>query len=109
MQEALVLVHGQKEDDQVRMRRLELLGGLNAVLVGHADVEQNHVGVKLLDEAQRLPSVGRLADDLDLRVGSEQGPQASSDDAVVVSDQDADGHTAPPQPPSFRPRVSFPP
>ncbi len=96
VQQALVLVHGEEQHDDLWMRLLQPLRGLDAVLGRHGDVEQNHVGVQRLGEAQRLGTVARLADDLEIGVGREQGSKAGPDDGVVVSDQDSDRHSTPP-------------
>ena len=93
---ALVLVHGEEQHEELRVPLLQAQRRLDAVLRGHRDIEQDDVGLQALGQAQRLRAVARLADDLEVGVGQEQGPEAGADHRVVVSDQDADRQSAPP-------------
>ena len=96
MQQGLVLVHGEEEDEELRVLLLELLRGLDPVDGRHRDVEQDQIGLQGLDQAQRLGSIFRLADELEIRIRSEQRPETRADHGMVVSDQDANRHSAPP-------------
>ena len=71
--------------------------GLDAVELGHADVEQRDVGLESLAAEHRLVAVLGLGDDLDLRLGLQHHPQAGSHERLVVGEQDPDRrHVAPP-------------
>ncbi len=74
----------------------------------HRDVEQDQVGLQRGRQAQRLAAVRRLADHLEVGGGREQCPEAGADHGVVVSDQDADRHSAPPPRSSSPCRASSP-
>ena len=57
---------------------------------GHADVHQHHVGPQLDGEGRRPPRRARLADDLDVVLGVEQGLEAGAHEHLVVGDHHAD-------------------
>ena len=65
---------------------------LEPALVGHDDVEQDHVGLQrphLEDGVARVP---RLADRLEVVLGVDEQLEARPDDGVVVDDQDPNTH-----------------
>jgi hypothetical protein len=66
-------------------------GCLDTVEVGHADVEQAHIGQQFTGERDGLQAVGSLSDDLDVGLGVENHGEAGPDDVLVVGDQHADG------------------
>ena len=63
-------------------------------LVGHDDVEQDHVGLQRTRLEDRVAGVARLAHRLRALLRVEQQPQAGPDDRVVVDDQDAHVHAS---------------
>ena len=58
--------------------------------VGHADVHQHDVGPLAAGELDRLGAVGRLADDLDVVLGVEQGPEPAAYEHLIVGEEDLD-------------------
>ena len=78
---------------------------LDAVELGHPDVEQAHVGPQLAGQRHGLTAVGRLADHLDVGLGVEDHAQPGPDDLLVVGDEHADGHRGGPLRGSTAPTV----
>ena len=72
-----VLVVGGREHD-VRRRPRERLQHLEAVHARHLHVEEDEVGLPLLDHLQRLDAVGRLADHLDAAELARGSPSSRS-------------------------------
>ena len=70
---------------------MELAGGLHAVEHGHGDVHEHDVGTQLGRQAQRLFAVGRLTHHLEALL-LEGASQAFAQHAVIVGEQQADGH-----------------
>ena len=64
--------------------------GFEAVELGHPDVHQDDVRSQRANLVDRVAAVGRLADDLDLRLGVEDHPEAGADERLVVDEQNAD-------------------
>src|SRR4051794_21306172 len=95
--DVLVGVERRDHDDGDRVLDTgagEQPGGLDAVQLRHADVEQADVRAQLTAEGDGLASVGGLGDHLDGGLGGEDRGQAGPDDALVVRDQHADRHGA---------------
>ncbi len=67
---------------------------LDARALGHADVEQHHVGRRALGERGALDAVAGLADDLDAGLDGEQHRQAAAEQLLVVDHEHADGLAA---------------
>ena len=70
-----VEVEGRDHDDRegiVDVWAGELPGGFDPVQVGHADVEQAHVGPQLTGERDGVQAVGGLTDDFDVGLGVEE-------------------------------------
>ena len=91
----LVEVEGGDHDDRRRLLDIgagELPGGLDAVDLGHADVEQADVGSQLAGECDGVEAVGGLTDDLDVFLGVEEHREAGPDDLLVVGEEYTDGH-----------------
>ena len=81
------------EDDHLGPRPdLEhLLGRLDPVALGQLDVDDQDVGLELLDHVDHIAAVPGLADDLDdARVGH-PGLDRLADDLMVVAEDDALG------------------
>ena len=64
----------------------EHLGALHA---DELQIEDEHVGLVLLDEPRDFRSVGRRGDDADPGLPVEQGPEALEHDGVIVGQEDA--------------------
>ena len=67
-------------------------GRADAVEHRHPDVDEQHVGTRELDLADRALAVLGLPHHLDAVDGRQQGSQATADDRVVVGDHDSDRH-----------------
>ena len=70
----------------------DLFEKLDPIHVRHLDVERDDIGIQSLDSLPGFMGIGRLADDLDERVG----PQTRGDEAAhrwaVIDDEHADAH-----------------
>ena len=66
--------------------------GLDAVEALEADVHQDHVGPKLAGPLDRFPPGGGLADDLDARLGPQEGREAFAEKPVIVHHEKSYGH-----------------
>ena len=66
------------------------VGRLQAVDDGHADVHEEDVRPLALRHRHRLAAVCGLPDDLDVRGGLQEDPEARADELLVVRDRDAD-------------------
>ena len=80
----------------------DLAGGLEAVHLRHADVDERDVGGLGADELEQFLAVGCLADHLDAVGHVEVSPQALAHQRVVVRDRNLDRHVPPPEAPEFR-------
>src|SRR2546423_509507 len=56
----------------------------------HPEVEQHHVRMQAIDEAQRLLAIPRLADNLEVGLGPQDRAQSFPNDRVVVHHQQPD-------------------
>ena len=95
----LVEVEGGDHDDRERVVDIgsgELSGGLDAIHVGHADVEQADIGSELASEGHRFASVGRLAYHLDVGLSVEDHLEPGADEVLIISDDHADAHVIEP-------------
>ncbi len=87
-----VLIFGGGEHDHFDAL-VELGDGLErgeAVQVGHAEVEQEHVGVEFLNAVEDFAAVVGLAYDVEILLQAEQLAEAIPDDGVVIGDQNSD-------------------
>src|SRR5262245_15461779 len=71
------------------MSRAQLVETGETVHVGHSDVQEHEVRVRLSDERQHLRAGLRFADDLEATVGFERTLDPVEDEPVVVGDHDA--------------------
>ncbi len=85
----LVGVHAEDDDRRRPRQLLRPRRHLDAVHLRHRDVDDQHVGLVLLAQAQRLEAVRRFRHHGDAGLGFEQAAQAAPDDAVIVSQQHA--------------------
>ena len=86
-----VLVFRGGQDDHARAL-VGLLQGLQsgkAVQIGHAEIEQQHVGIQLLDSVQHFAAVRSFAHDLEILLQAEEFLQAVTHDGMVVGDEDS--------------------
>jgi hypothetical protein len=65
-------------------------GRLEPVQARHPDVHEHQVGTQAARQGHRLVAVGRLADDLDIRLAGQQHPQAGAHHRLVVVDEHPD-------------------
>ncbi len=84
-------------DDDHRNRIVDVRSGqlpcrLDAVEIGHSDVEQADVGPELPGQGDGGASVVCLTDDLDVALAVENRHQAGTDDVLVVGNEQSDGH-----------------
>ncbi len=83
-----VVEHRQRDDPNLRQFLLDLARGLVARHDRHRDVHHDHVGLELVRHFDRLLSVARLPDDLDVLLLDQHGFEPLADDLVVVHEQD---------------------
>jgi peptidoglycan/LPS O-acetylase OafA/YrhL len=67
-------------------------GRLDPVHHGHPDVHEHDVGAGAAGQVDGLPAVEGLADDVDVRLGVEDQPEARPDQGLVVGEQHPDAH-----------------
>src|SRR5215470_20320468 len=89
------VIGGQHEDAGGAAGGHDLAGGLDPVQVRHPDVHQDHVRLGLPGQADRLPAVLGLADDLQVRPGFQDHPEPAADQGLVIAQQHPDGHDGP--------------
>ena len=79
------------ENDDARRNRIEIdfFEDGEAVFIGHAEIEQQDIGLEFGEELDALGAVLRFADDGDFFVAIEQFAQAVAKNRVVVRHQDA--------------------
>jgi hypothetical protein len=77
---------GEQDDLDVRAGVLDQPGGVEAAQDRHAQVHQDHVGLQLLGQGDRVGAVGGLAGDLEAGL-DEQVDQGRPEHRVVVGDQ----------------------
>ena len=80
---------GQRNDLDLRTRRAELAGGLDAVEPRQVEVHDHDVRAERLGRAERLAAVRRLANHLDVLEERQELAQAATDHGVVVDEQHA--------------------
>jgi hypothetical protein len=68
-----------------------LPGSFDAIKLGHADIENGDLRMKLGDELDGFPPVARLRDNLEIRLLIQQKTKAGPNNSVVVGEQDANG------------------
>src|SRR5829696_9381620 len=91
--EQVRLVAGCRQHDDLAARGLlpEARQCVEPVQAGHRQVEQDHVGLQLERELDRLASVAGLPDDVEA-VPAEQRGEPIAGQRVVVDEEDARGH-----------------
>ena len=80
---------GQRDDLDLRTRRAELAGCLDAVEPRQVEVHDHDVRAERLGRAERLAAVRRLANHLDVLEERQELAQAAADHGVVVDEQHA--------------------
>ena len=87
-----ILVFGSREDNDARalvdLRQRRQRG--QPIEVGHAEVEQQYVGVQVADLFEHLAPVAGFADHLEIVFEKQQLLQAVAHNRMVVGDQKAD-------------------
>ena len=84
-------------DDQARhsrARRARSPATLDAVAVGHLQVEHGHVGTRRAGSGEGLGAVGGLGDDLEVVLEVEHLGEGAADQVLVVGEQHADHRRA---------------
>ena len=79
----------EDEHGQVRTPCLDGRERVDAALVGHREVHQQHVEIAAADELQRLAAVGSLARDAQVDVVGQELPEAGANDRMIVDDHNA--------------------
>jgi hypothetical protein len=63
---------------------------IDAALIGHRDVHHYHVDLALAHDVQRLASVGRLGNDVEVGLIGEELAQPGAHHGMVVNDGNSD-------------------
>ena len=71
-----------------------LAGHLQTAEAGHEQIHQQNIGFALLDEANGFQTVSSFGDDFKIFLRGQNGPQAFTQDAVIVSEDDFNAHGA---------------
>src|SRR5699024_2310226 len=77
----------------------DLAADVDAAAVRELEVEDDHVGFQAVDELDRVVASRGFAEDLDVRIGREDGGDACPHGGVVIDDNEA-RHAASPVRPS---------
>jgi hypothetical protein len=85
-----VLEHREDDDLEVGVALAQLGQGGEPVTLGHAQVEDDHVGPDAGDDGEHLLTAHRLADHLDVGSGLKRALDAVQHQPVVVGDGDAE-------------------
>jgi len=83
----------EHDQSHVRVAACELEGGIQAVELRHADVDDREVGVLNVHQAHGLAAVGGFSSHDEPRT-FQQLPKALPHEHMVVGEHQADGHTA---------------
>ncbi len=62
--------------------------GINAVRLGHVQVDEHYVGSEGANLVQRLTTVSRLANYDEIRFGIDQAHERETRQGVIIDDQD---------------------
>ena len=81
------IVHGNREGGQVRVGLADLLQEIQPIAVFEGNVHQNHVRHVLGDGLKGIAVVLRFTGDIKVILHGEQGPDAGSNERVVIDDQ----------------------
>ena len=82
-----VLACGQRHGLDVRPGALELRDAIEAVELGHAQIEQHQIGVATLHQRQQLLAAARLADYFDAFALFERAADALQHKRMVIRDE----------------------
>jgi len=93
-----VVVGGQHDHADLGMLIPEHAGGLQAVHLGHTDVDQRDIGLLGVDELQELLAVRCFADHVDAVGHVQIAAQPLTNQRMVVGDGDPDRHGLLPRP-----------
>ncbi len=88
---ALIGVHGEGDDFDLRIGGVDFSGCFHAVEAGHGDIDEDDVGGKLRGHGDGIAAVLGLGDDCEAIGIIEQRSDASSHHGVVIDDEDGDG------------------
>src|SRR3954453_16123060 len=92
----LVVEHCEHQDPDIWCRPDDLACGVDPGPVGHADVENEHVGPEQDGLTDGIATRPGRADALVALDATDQGAQPLPDDRVVIGDQDPNGHRVAP-------------
>jgi hypothetical protein len=81
---AIVFRRGQNDDARGQRIEIDFLENGQAILIRHAQVEEENVRLELGEELDALRAVLGFPDDSDIFVGVEKLPQAIAEDRVVI-------------------------
>lgn len=82
----MVVVHGQDDHFHVRVELADLRQGGDAVHDGHLDVQEDHVGLHVLEEVEQLHAVVGLSDQFDVLFDGKRRFDAGPEEGVVIGD-----------------------
>ena len=86
----LVVGSGEHDDAGLVLGDLQALQGGEAVEAGHLQIEQEDVGLVLLENVEHLAPVLRLRHDFEIFFEGEQTAETVAEDGMVVRYHDAD-------------------
>jgi hypothetical protein len=86
----VAIVFGGSEDDDAGRERVEIdfLEDGQAVFIGHAEVEQENIGLELGDKLDALGAVLSFTNDGDVFVSAEELAQAVAENGMVIREED---------------------
>jgi len=81
---AIIFGSGEHDDARGQLVEIDFFKNGEAVFIGHAEIEQENIGLEFGEELDALSAVLSFADNGDFVVGVEELAQAISEDGVVI-------------------------
>lgn len=89
---AFVIMHGEDEDVGERRDLDDLAGGFDAIEVRHGDIDDGDIGGVEFGELDGFDTVRGFGDDGEGGIFFEDEAKAGAEEAMIVGEEDADGH-----------------
>jgi hypothetical protein len=88
VEEVLIFIHGEKDDAHEGFFALELASHFEAVEAGHVDIEDDDVGLMIVEHFEGGLAVGGFADDFEDAAFFDDFAKTAAKDRVIVDDEE---------------------
>ena len=85
---AVIFGSGEHDDARGKLVEIHFFQNSKTILIRHAQIQQQNVGLELGQHLDAIVAVGSFADDGDFVVAVEQFAQTFTEDGMIVSHQD---------------------